>query len=169
MNPGGRNTRWVAIAVGAALLSPAFIAGAASGARKAAAKTIKIGYVNNEGAAFSLPEFRIGGEVAIDYINKHGGIKGLKIQVVKCLADGSPEASINCANKFIEEKVVLAYAGIDVSSDAALPLLSKAGIPYVTSNSWGTAQKNDPDSFILHTASAAFSIAPLKALKALGS
>ena len=95
MNPGGRNTRWVAIAVGAALLSPAFIAGAASGAGKAAAKTIKIGYVNDEGAAFSLPEFRIGGEVAIDYINKHGGIKGVKIQEVKCLADASPEASIN--------------------------------------------------------------------------
>ena len=167
MNPRGTHTRWIAVALGAALLSPALAAGAASGA--ATAKTIKFGYVNNEGAAFSLPEFRIGGEVAIDYINKHGGIKGLKIQVVKCLADGSPEASINCANKFIEAKVMIAYAGIDVASDAALPLLSKAGIPYVTSNSWGTAQKNDPDSFILHAASAAYTIAPLKALKDLGA
>ncbi len=168
MNPRGTHTRWIAVALGAALLSPALAAGAASGAGTTA-KTIKFGYVNNEGAAFSLPEFRIGGEVAIDYINKHGGIKGLKIQVVKCLADGSPEASINCANKFIEAKVMIAYAGIDVASDAALPLLSKAGIPYVTSNSWGTAQKNDPDSFILHAASAAYSIAPLKALKDLGA
>lgn len=169
MNSGGTRAKWVVAGLAAALVTPSIVSGPAFAATKAKAKTIKIGYVNNEGAAFSLPEFRIGGEVAIGVINKAGGIKGQKIEEVKCLADGSPEASINCANKFIEAKVVIAYAGIDVASDAMLPLLSKAGIPYVSSNSWGTAQKNDPNSFILHAASAAFSLAPLKALKDLGS
>ena len=173
MNHPALTKRWAGAAL-AALLATATLAAvslstANAAAPKAAAKSIKIGYVNNEGAAFSLPEFRVGGEVAIDYINKHGGVKGAKIQEVKCLADGSPEASINCANKFIEAKVTIAYAGIDVSSDAALPLLSKAGIPYVTSNSWGTAQKNDPNAFILHSASAAYTIAPLKVLQGLGA
>lgn len=167
MNSGRTRTKLVVSGLAAALVMPLVVNGPAFAAAKA--KTIKMGYVNNEGAAFSLPEFRVGGEVAVAVINKAGGIKGQKIEIVKCLADGSPEASISCANKFIESKVVIAYAGIDVASDAMLPLLSKAGIPYVSSNSWGTAQKNDPNSFILHTASAAFSIAPLKALKDLGS
>ena len=169
MHTGKMSLKGAVVVSIAAMLAPALVVGTASAAKKTAAKTIKIGYVNNEGAAFSLPEFRIGGEVAIDYINKHGGIKGLKIEKIKCISDASPESSINCANKFIEQKVTIAYAGIDVASDAALPLLSKAGIPYVTSNSWGTAQKNDPDSFILHAASAAYTIAPLKVLQGLGS
>ncbi|MFZ4719560.1 MAG: ABC transporter substrate-binding protein [Ilumatobacteraceae bacterium] len=123
-------------------------------------ETIKVGYVNNEGGAFSLPEFRIGGEVAIDEINKDGGINGATIEVVGCLADASPEGSINCANQLIEAGVVLAYTGIDVASDAALPLYQEAGIPYVTSNGWGAAQGNADGSHILHAASDAYSVGP---------
>lgn len=167
MHAGGIQARWVIAVLAAALVTPSLINGPAYAATKA--KTIKIGYVNNEGAAFSVPEFRIGGEVAIGVINRAGGIKGQKIEEVKCLADGSPEASITCANKFIEAKVVIAYAGIDVASDAMLPLLSKAGIPFVSSNSAGTAQRNDPNSFILHAASAAYSTGALGAIKALGA
>jgi branched-chain amino acid transport system substrate-binding protein len=131
-------------------------------------ETITIGYVNNEGGAFSLPEFRVGGEVAVDAINKAGGVNGAQIKVVMCLSDATPEGSINCANKFVDQKVNLVYAGIDVASDAFLPILSQAGIPYVSSNSWGPAQKNDPNSHLLHTAAGAFTVAPLKTLKDLG-
>jgi branched-chain amino acid transport system substrate-binding protein len=95
-------------------------------------------------------------------------VNGAKIEVVNCAADASPEGSINCANKLIDAKVAIAYTGIDVASDAALPLYSKAGIPYVTSNSWGTAQRNDPDSFVLHSASTAYVLAPLQTFKDLG-
>jgi branched-chain amino acid transport system substrate-binding protein len=131
-------------------------------------ETITIGYVNNEGGAFSLPEFRVGGEVAVDAINKAGGVNGAQIKLVMCLSDATPEGSINCANKFVDQKVNLVYAGIDVASDAFLPILSQAGIPYVSSNSWGPAQKNDPNSHLLHTAAGAFTVAPLKTLKDLG-
>jgi branched-chain amino acid transport system substrate-binding protein len=131
-------------------------------------ETITIGYVNNEGPVFSLPEFRIGGEVAIDVINANGGVDGATIEAESCIADASPEGSIGCANQFIEAGVDLVYAGIDVASDAMLPLLSEAGIPYVSSNSWGPAQRNDPNSFILHTAAGAFGVTPLKILQDLG-
>jgi branched-chain amino acid transport system substrate-binding protein len=62
----------------------------------------------------------------------------------------------------------MAYTGIDVASDAALPLYVEAGIPFVTSNSWGDQQRKDPGAFILHAAGAAFTVAPLSALKGLG-
>ncbi len=130
-------------------------------------ETINIGYVNNEGGAFSLPEFRVGGEVAVAAINKAGGVNGAQIKLQMCLSDASPEGSINCANKFVDSKVDLVYAGIDVASDAFLPILSQAGIPYVSSNSWGAAQRHDPNSHLLHTAAEAFTLAPLSTLKAL--
>jgi branched-chain amino acid transport system substrate-binding protein len=175
---GKSATTTVGAAATTTTAAPATTAGAATteGAATTAAptgvdrtgETIKVGYVNNEGGAFSLPEFRIGGEVAIDYINKNGGVNGAKIEIVNCNADASPEGSINCANQLIDAKVSIAYTGIDVASDAALPLYSKAGIPFVTSNSWGTAQRNDPDSFVLHSASSAYVLAPLQTFKDLG-
>lgn len=148
--------------------------GAAAGSADAAASagdgpTITIGYVNNEGGAVSLPEYRIGGEVAVDYINAHGGINGTTIELVGCEADGSPEGSINCANQLIDAGVVVAYTGIDLASDAALPLYKSAGIPYVTTSAWGTAQRNDEGSFVLHTAISAYAAAPLATFEQLGA
>ena len=73
--------------------------------RSTQGETITIGYVNNEERRFSLPEFRIGGEVAVDAINKAGGVNGATIKLVECNADGTPEGSVNCANKFVDAKV----------------------------------------------------------------
>ena len=98
-----------AIAAGSLVLSLAACGSSDSGSSDTTAagtdggdrtgQTIKVGYVNNEGGVFSLPEFRIGGEVAINAINAAGGVNGAQIEVVSCLADASPEGSINCANK----------------------------------------------------------------------
>jgi len=131
-------------------------------------ETIKVGYVNNEGGALSLPEFRTGGEVAIAAINAAGGINGAQIEVVGCLSDVTPEGAINCANKLIEEDVVLAYMGIELASEAAIQLWIDAGIPYFSSNSWGNTEKNSDGAFLLHSAAGAFAAAPAKTFKELG-
>lgn len=146
--------------------APAATSGAGGGDHTG--QVIKVGYVNNEGGVFSLPEFRTGGEVAIDEINAHGGVNGAKIQVVECLSDASPEGAINCANKLVEAHVAMAYTGIDVASDAAIGIYSGAGIPFVTSNGWGPAQEKDPNAFILHAASGAYFVTPLSTMKNLG-
>ena len=125
-------------------------------------QTIKVGYVNNDALSTA---FRTGGQTAIDQINATGGIHGATIEVVECNADGSPEGSINCANKLVEEGVAIAYTGLDVGSDAAIPIYSSAGIPYVTSNGWGPIQENDPIATILHAASGSFFLNPLSYFK----
>lgn len=133
-----------------------------------AGEVIKIGYVNNEGGALSLPEFRVGGEVAVDLINSTGGIDGAEIELVVCIADVTPEAEIDCANQLIEEDVVMAYMGIALASEAALPIYNEAGIMYISSNSWGEGQKNNDQSYLTHTASGAFAVGPLKTFKDQG-
>ena len=70
---------------------------------------MKIGLINTEGGVFSIPDYRIGAEVAFDKINANGGINGAKIETVVCLSDASPEGSINCANKMVEEKVAVYF------------------------------------------------------------
>ena len=131
-------------------------------------EVIKVGYINNEGAAFSLPEFRTGGEVAIDLINKSGGIHGATIDTVVCLSDATPESAINCANQLIEADVVLAYMGIEVASEAAINLWLEAGIPYISSHAWGFTEQNTPGSFLMHSAAGAYAVGPAKTFADLG-
>jgi branched-chain amino acid transport system substrate-binding protein len=111
-------------------------------------KTIKVGYTNRESSSGGLPEWRFGGLAAIDHINAHGGINGAKIKPVVCLTDASPEASINCANRFVDEGVAFQFMGLDVGSDSALPILKSAGIPFVGTIAGGTVQLSDPNSFM---------------------
>ncbi|WP_419842768.1 ABC transporter substrate-binding protein [Candidatus Poriferisodalis sp.] len=147
---------------------PATGNGASQAAIDRTGEVIKIGYVNNEGGNISLPELRIGGEVAINAINAAGGIHGAKIEPVFCFSDSTPDGAVNCAIKLIEEDVVLAYMGIEMASEAALGLWLDAGIPYVSSHSWGPTERNSPGAFLLHAASGAFAVGPAKTFSELG-
>jgi branched-chain amino acid transport system substrate-binding protein len=60
-----------------------------------------------------------------------GGIGGRPIEVVSCDTDTTPEKAQACANTFVEEGVVAVMDGYNLSSSAALPTLTSAGIPLV--------------------------------------
>ena len=133
------------------------------------ASTITVGYTNTESPGNSLPEWRYGGQAAIDYINAHGGINGAKIKPVFCYVDGSPEASISCANKFVDDHVALEFAGVDVGSDSSLPILQSAGIPLVGTVSGSESQLTSPDSFLLGGGNGPDAAALVQALKDSGA
>src|SRR5688572_18370203 len=98
---------------------------------------IKVGLANNEGPAVNIPEYRYGAEAAVQYINEQlGGVNGAPLEIVECINDASPEGSVNCANQFVDEGAVVYFAAIDIGSDAALPILQEAGVPYVTTEPW---------------------------------
>jgi ABC-type branched-subunit amino acid transport system substrate-binding protein len=106
--------------------------------------------------------------VAIGVINDAGGIHGAMIEPVICLSDNTPEGAINCAVKLIEEDVVMAYMGVELASESALHLWLDAGIPYVSSHSWGPTERNSPGAFLLHVATGAFAVGPAKTFSELG-
>ncbi len=131
-------------------------------------QTIKVGLVNMDAGPYAFPEFRVGAQLAIDQINASGGINGAKLDVVSCSTDLTPESSIDCANQLVEANVALAYTAIDLASDAALPVYQEAGIPYITTNNWGSAQSNADGSYLLHTASDAFAMGAFALAEQLG-
>ncbi len=124
---------------------------------------IKVGFVNSEGGAFSVPEIRVGNEVAEEYINTQlGGVKGRPLEVVRCATDGSPEASIDCANELVEAGVVAVVEGTDLGADAMLPILSDAKIPLVGHVQFGPARMFDANSYYFGAAALAYGTAALK-------
>ena len=129
---------------------------------EAAGEPIKLGFVNSEGGAFSVPELRVGNEVAEDYVNRNaGGIGGRPVEVVRCATDGSPERSIDCANRLVDEGVAAVLEGTDLGGDAMLPILSDAGIPLVGHVQFGPARMFDANSYYFGAAVLAYGAASL--------
>jgi branched-chain amino acid transport system substrate-binding protein len=90
---------------------------------------VTIGFHNLEGGSISLADVRHGFDAGVKYINKQlGGINGHPLKTIDCKTDGTPEASVNCANQFVEQKAVLAVQGADFGADAMLPVLKSAGL-----------------------------------------
>lgn len=125
---------------------------------------IKVGFLNQGSGALAFPDFAAGGNAGADYVNANGGIDGRPIELVTCNTDGTPAASVKCANQFVGDGVVAVMQGIDLSSDSALPILAGAGIPLVGHAQFGVDQTNSPDAFFFGAASGAYYGAPLVTL-----
>ena len=131
---------------------------------------VVIGFVNSEGGAFSVPEMRVGSEVAESVVNEQlGGIGGRPLEIVRCATDGSPESSIDCANQLVEEGVVAVHLGTDLGSDALVPVLDDAGIPIIGHVQLGIAGMFDENSFYLGSAALAYGAAALQFYSDLGA
>lgn len=93
---------------------------------------IKLGMINQENTpAGSFPEIRQAAEAAVAHVNAEGGIEGRPLELESCITQGTPEGSAACAEKFAASKPVLVMPGIDFGSAASLPILDRAGLPYV--------------------------------------
>jgi branched-chain amino acid transport system substrate-binding protein len=135
-------------------------------AQQASGKPIAIGFLNQEKGAVAFPDFGSGARVARDYVNDElGGVGGRPLRFVECQTDGSPESSIDCANQLAEAHVAAVLEGIDLGSDAAVPVLRAAGIPLVGHTAFGTAQSVSRDAFFFGAALPAYGIAPLQVMK----
>lgn len=99
-------------------------------AQPATGEPFKIGVVNTEGApGLDFPEFRLAFEAAQAYANDNGGIAGRPIELVSCIAKGTPETSQSCGQELAAAEVELVLAGLDVFLDHAT--FQAAGIPVV--------------------------------------
>ncbi len=74
-----------------------------------------VGMVNTEGVpGLDFPEMRTDTDLAVDFLNEHGGFGGRPIEVVHCTAAGSPETSQACAQELSGQGVELVMLGLDL-------------------------------------------------------
>jgi len=93
---------------------------------------VRIGLFDPSAGAYKSPGVGVGARAGLDHVNYEiGGIHERPVELVTCATDGTPETTITCANKFVEEKVVAALDGYNTSSSAAIDILTSAKIPLV--------------------------------------
>lgn len=110
--------------------------------------TVKIGAIYNlvgSQSSLDLPSAR-GARLAVQEINKLGGIDGKEIELILCDGRSDTATVSECAQGLLT-KNVSAIAGLSDTDMvlAAVPIASEAGIPFVTSGatSPGLAEEND--------------------------
>lgn len=71
---------------------------------------------------------------AVAYLNNsQGGLAGHKIQLEVCADNGSTAGAATCAQQLLAKKPVVVVGGLDLGADGAVPVITKAGVPYVSS------------------------------------
>jgi branched-chain amino acid transport system substrate-binding protein len=109
-----------------------------------------VGYINVQGGpTVSSPGFTQGAELAVSYVNGYlNGFGGHPVQLIRCYTDGTPAASTSCANRLVDDKVPLVILGTEVTPEA-VPILAKAGIPFVEPTGNAPAEMDTPGVFAL--------------------
>ncbi|MGE5541840.1 MAG: ABC transporter substrate-binding protein [Bacillota bacterium] len=109
--------------------------GSSSGGSSGSTEPIKIAFVSplsGDAATYGLAGKR-SMELFLEDFNAAGGIKGRKIELLIQDDTGDPKQAVTAAQKFGDQKDVLALVGSCLSSNtvAMVPVLEKAGLPHL--------------------------------------
>lgn len=129
--------------------SPAALAAYFPG-KKAAGTPVKIGLINDEGSSpTSQPEVGDAAMAAATYANDElGGISGHPIQVDRCAETEDSASATACANKMVDDRVVAVDIGTTGFGDTMVPIITKAGIPYVSASGSSISELNTSGAFM---------------------
>lgn len=125
----------VAIVLGAVGVAANATASAASthvasaASAKSPVKLMALGAINAPG--FSLPSIPVGAQVAINQINKAGGLNGHPIKLITCNDENNPNTATACAREAITDKVAAVVGGLSIFDLKIIPYLKQAGIPWI--------------------------------------
>ncbi|NGO12474.1 ABC transporter substrate-binding protein [Streptomyces sp. HC44] len=100
---------------------------------------------NTQGSA--QPGVRITAQAYEKWINANGGIKGGPLKVLTCNEKNDPDEAENCAQQAVSEKVVAVVGSYSLAGDRYMPILEKAGIPYIGGTGVSAAEFSNPLSF----------------------
>jgi branched-chain amino acid transport system substrate-binding protein len=91
-----------------------------------------------------------------------GGVKGRPLKLIHCESLGTPDSVINCANQAVDDKPDVVIKGVDVAGGSAVPIVTGAGIAYVTLNA-GSPDEVDHNLAFSLTSGFAAQFAPVAA------
>ncbi|HEY9559055.1 MAG TPA: ABC transporter substrate-binding protein, partial [Acidimicrobiales bacterium] len=118
---------------------------------EATGEPVKLGFITEGGSEAigsqaSLAE--TGAEMAVEYANEYlGGIGGRPIELVVCGNGATPAGAQDCANQMVEQDVVAVTLPFTGYGEATAPIITGAGIPYITGSGNSAAELTAPNAF----------------------
>jgi branched-chain amino acid transport system substrate-binding protein len=118
--------------------------------KKASGTPVKIGLINNEGSSpVAEPSTGDAAVAAADYANAElGGIGGHPIQVIRCAENEDVASSTACANEMVQDNVAAVDIGTTGLGNTIVPIITKAGIPYVSATGSSSDELTSPGTFM---------------------
>ncbi|MFF4015900.1 ABC transporter substrate-binding protein [Streptomyces sp. NPDC001843] len=111
-------------------------------------KPVKVMVWNPEDTQGSAqPGVRLTAQAYEKWINAHGGIKGGPLKVLTCNEKNDPDEAEKCAQQAVADKVVAVVGSYSLAGDRYMPILQKAGIPYLGGTGVSAAEFSNPLSF----------------------
>lgn len=116
----------------------------------AAGEAIKIGLIGSGGGVVSIPQLTKGGEAAAKYLNDNaGGINGHRVDLIVCNQHEDPASATKCANEMVEKKVAVVAVPMTSQGAVMLPIVARAGIPYVSQAPVSAVEMGAPGGYML--------------------
>lgn len=114
--------------------------------KQATGTPVKVGLINNEGSSPAAePTVGDSAVAAADYANAElGGIGGHPIKVIRCSENEDTASVTACANQMVQDNVATVVIGTTGLGNAIVPIITKAGIPYVQVTGASTAELTTP-------------------------
>jgi branched-chain amino acid transport system substrate-binding protein len=118
--------------------------------KKATGTPVKVGLINNEGSSpVAEPSTGDAAVAAADYANAElGGIGGHPIQVIRCSENEDVASATACANEMVQDNVAVVDIGTTGLGGTMVPIITKAGIPYVSATGASPAELTTPGTFM---------------------
>lgn len=118
--------------------------------KKATGTPVKIGLINNEGSSPTAePSLGDAAVAAANYANAElGGIAGRPIQVDRCSENEDTASATSCANQMVQDQVAAVVIGTSGFGATMVPIITKAGIPYVSVTAAAAAEGTTPGTFM---------------------
>lgn len=107
-------------------------------------------------AAINTPEIVTAAEAATTTLNNAGGINGSKVELISCNDGNDPNTAGDCARKAVSEKVAAVVGGFTTNGTAIVPVLEKAGIPWIGGPGLAAEELSSSNSFPLVAGAAGF-------------
>ena len=145
-----------ALAVLVSIVASPGMAGASSSAlgtpNAATGAPVTVGLISDgatgSGGTFALVEQ--GEKMAVSWANQYRkGLGGHPIKLLVCESQGTPSGALECANQMVQAGVVAVVLPFSGEGPTEVPVLAKAGIPYIAVSGESTQELTTPGAFAL--------------------
>ncbi|WP_109529489.1 MULTISPECIES: ABC transporter substrate-binding protein [Nocardia] len=107
-------------------------------------------------AAMNTPEVITAAEAAVETINAAGGLGGHEVKLIACNDGNNANQAGDCARRAVDAKAVAVLGGFTTNGSTIIPILEKAGIPWIGAPAFSAEELSSKVSYPLVSGAAAF-------------